>query len=225
MPNFIWSYSSLGLFQQCPRKYYHLRVVKDIKEPESEHMLYGKLVHEAAEKHIRDGVPVPAMYSFLTPVLDVLKAIPGDKHCEYKMGLTETLEACDFFDKENVWFRGVADLLIINGKLAHIIDYKTGKSAQYADTKQLELMALAVFKHFPEVEKVKAGLAFVVSEEFVKANYDKDKSPEMWLNWIQETDRLNAAHTNKVWNPKPNFTCRKFCPVKDCEHNGKGHYR
>jgi hypothetical protein len=222
--SFTWSYSSLGLFQQCPRKYYHLRVAKDIKEPESEHMLYGKLVHEAAEKHIRDGDPVPAMYSFLTPVLDVLKAIPGEKHCEYKMGLTKDLKACGFFDAD-VWFRGVADLLIINDKLAHIVDYKTGKSAQYADTKQLELMALAVFKHFPEVEKVKAGLAFVVCEDFVKANYDKDRSAEMWLNWIQETDRLDAAHTNDVWNAKPNFTCRKFCPVKDCEHNGKGHWR
>lgn len=223
--SFVWSYSSLGLFQQCPRKYYHLRVAKDYVEPENEHMLYGKMVHEAAEFHIRDGVPVPEKFSFLTPVLDVLKAIPGDKYCEYKMGLTRDLEPCDFFDKDNVWFRGVADLLIINGGLAHIVDYKTGKSAQYADTKQLELMALAVFKHFPTVEKVKAGLAFVVCEEFVKSNYDKEKSPEMWLRWVQETDKLAAAYENNVWNAKPNFTCRKFCVVKDCEHNGKGHYR
>ena len=225
MTKLTWSYSSLGLFQQCPKKYYHLRVVKDYVEPENEHMLYGKMVHEAAELHIRDGVPVPEKYAFLSPVLDVLKAIPGHKHCEYKMGLTQDLEACDFFDKENVWFRGVADLLIINGGLAHIIDYKTGKSAQYADTKQLELMALAVFKHFPQVEKVKAGLAFVVSEEFVKSNYEKEKAPEMWLRWIQETDKLTAAYDNDVWNAKPNFTCRKFCIVKDCEHNGRGHYR
>jgi hypothetical protein len=35
----VWSYSSLGLFQQCPKKYYHLRVVKDYVEPETEHML------------------------------------------------------------------------------------------------------------------------------------------------------------------------------------------
>jgi hypothetical protein len=86
-------------------------------------------------------------------------------------------------------------------------------------------MALAVFKHFPEIEKVKAGLAFVVSEEFVKSNYEKEKAPEMWLRWIQETDKLTAAYDNDVWNAKPNFTCRKFCIVKDCEHNGRGHYR
>jgi hypothetical protein len=223
--SFTWSYSSLGLFQQCPRKYYRLRVVKDIVEPEAEHLLYGKLVHEAAELHIRDGVPIPEKYSFLTPVLDVLKAIPGEKHCEYKMGLTADLEPCDFFDKENVWYRGIADLIIIEGNLAHIIDYKTGKSAQYADTKQLELMALCVFKHFPQVERVKAGLAFVVCEEFVKAKYSKDEAPQKWITWLQETNKLEAAHDNDVWNAKPNFTCRKFCPVKDCEHNGKGHWK
>ena len=201
-----------------------MRVIKDITEPESEQMLYGKLVHKAAEDHIKDGVPVPEKFSFLTPVLDVLREIPGTKHCEYKMGLTQDLEACGFFDKD-VWFRGVADLVIINDNVAHIIDYKTGKSAQYADTKQLELMALCVFKHFPHVERVKAGLAFVVSEEFVKANYIKYEASDKWVIWIQETDKLEAAHENNVWNAKPNFTCKKFCPVKDCEHNGKGHWK
>ena len=224
MINFTWSYSSLGLFQQCPKKYYHLRVVKDIVEPETEHLTYGKVVHEAAEKYIRDGEPIPEKFSFLTPVLDVLKDIPGKKLCEHKMGLTEDLEPCGFFDK-NVWFRGVVDLLIIQDDLAHIVDYKTGKSAQYADTKQLELMALAVFKHFPLVERVKAGLAFLVSEDFVKANFTKYEAPERWLTWIQQTDKLTAAYDNDVWNAKPNFTCRKFCPVKDCEHNGRGHYK
>jgi hypothetical protein len=224
MPNFTWSYSSLGLFQQCPRKYYHLRVVKDIVEPEAEHLIYGKEVHKAAEDHIKDGTPIPAKYSFLSPILDILKAIPGTKHCEFRMGLTEDLEACGFFDK-TVWFRGVADLLIIQDNLAHIVDYKTSKSSQYADTKQLELMALAVFKHFPHVERVKAGLAFVVCDDFVKSHYIKYDSPDKWIRWIQETDKLAASYENDVWNAKPNFTCRKFCPVKDCEHNGRGSYR
>jgi hypothetical protein len=219
-----WSYSSIGLFDQCPKKYYHLRVIKDIVEPETEHLTYGKMVHEAAEKYIRDGEPIPEKFLFIAPVLDVLKEIPGRKLCEHKMGLTEDLEPCGFFDK-NVWFRGVVDLLIIQDDLAHIVDYKTGKSAQYADTKQLELMALAVFKHFPLVERVKAGLAFLVSEDFVKANFTKYEAPERWLTWIQQTDKLTAAYDNNVWNAKPNFTCRKFCPVKDCEHNGRGHYK
>ena len=219
-----WSYSSLGLFQQCPRKYYHLRVLKDIKEPETTAILYGKEVHLALEEYIRDGKPVPAQFKEFTEIADMLKAMPGDKLCEYKMGLTKDIQACGFFD-ENVWFRGVADLLIINGDTARVIDYKTGKSSEFADKKQLELMSLAVFKHFPKVRTVKAGLIFLVANDFIKADFDKKDAPLTWLKWIQETDRLEEAHEVNVWNPKPNFTCRKYCLVKDCEHNGKGHYR
>jgi len=219
-----WSYSSLGLFQQCPRKYYHLRVVKDIKEPETTAILYGKEVHLALEEYIRDGKPIPPQFKEFTEIADMLKAMPGDKLCEYKMGLTKDIQACGFFD-ENVWFRGVADLLIINGDTARVIDYKTGKSSEFADKKQLELMSLAVFKHFPKVRTVKAGLIFLVANDFVKADFEKKDAPITWLKWIQETDRLEEAHEVNVWNPKPNFTCRKYCLVKDCEHNGKGHYR
>jgi hypothetical protein len=222
--NFTWSYSSLGLFQQCPRKYYHLRVIKDIQEPPTEAILFGKEVHQAAEDYIGKGTPIPEKYKFIEPVLQVLEAIPGEKFVEHKMGLTKSLEPCGFFDK-NVWFRGVGDLIIVDGDTASVIDYKTGASSKYADTKQLELMALAVFKHFPQVTKVKAGLAFVVCEDFVKAKYSVDDAQLFWVRWIEETDRLAKAHETGIWNPKQNFTCKNYCKVLTCEHNGKGQYR
>ena len=222
--NFTWSYSSLGLFQQCPRKYYHLRVIKDIQEPPTEAILFGKEVHQAAEDYIGKGTPIPAKYKFIEPVLQILEAMPGEKLVEYKMGLTKSLEPCGFFDKQ-VWFRGVGDLIIIDGETASVIDYKTGASSKYADTKQLELMALAVFKHFPQVTKVKAGLAFVVCEDFVRAKYTAEDAPLFWLRWIEETTRLENAYKTNVWNPKQNFTCKNYCKVLTCEHNGKGQYR
>jgi len=221
---FTWSYSSLGLFQQCPKKYYHLRVIKDIQEPPTEAIMFGKEVHQAAEDYIGKGTPIPDKFKFIQPVLEILENMPGKKLVEYKMGLTKELEPCGFFDKE-VWFRGVGDLIILDGDTASVIDYKTGASSKYADTKQLELMALAVFKHFPEVTKVRAGLAFVVCEDFVKAEYSVDNAPLFWIRWIEETDRLANAYKTDVWNPKPNFTCKKFCKVLDCQHNGKGSYR
>jgi hypothetical protein len=219
-----WSYSGLGLFQQCPRKYYHLRVIKDIVEPKTDAITYGEMVHKAAEDYIGKGVPVPEKFAFITPVLDVLKEIPGTKHCEYKMGLTEELDPCGFFDK-NVWYRGIADLLIINDQVAHIIDYKTGKSAQYADTKQLELMALSIFKHFPQVKKVKSGLLFVIANDFVKADFKADDQGMHWMRWLEDTARLEKSIELGIWNPRPNFSCKGWCAVKDCIHNGKGSYR
>jgi hypothetical protein len=53
MSNITWSYSSLKTFEQCPKKYYHLRIVKDVKDEGSEATIYGQEVHKAAEEYIK----------------------------------------------------------------------------------------------------------------------------------------------------------------------------
>ena len=218
--NYTWSYSSISLFQQCPRKYHRLRVVKDIVEPVQEHLLYGSAVHKAAEEYVRDGTPIPEKYAFIQEYLDPLKAMPGEKLCEYEMGLTKDMQPCGFRDK-NVWFRGIADLLVINGDKARIVDYKTSKSSRYADKKQLELLSLLTFKHFPQVKSIKAGLLFLVIKDLVGAEFTADQQTEAWGKWIPETNQLESAMITDVWNPRPNFTCRGWCAVTDCEHNSK----
>lgn len=221
-----WSYSSITLFDQCPKKYYHLKVAKDVKEPESEAMHYGKDLHLAAEEYIRDGKPVPEKYAFILPYLDKFKAIPGEKHCEYKMALKKTSEGhlvpCDFFDKD-YYYRGIADLLILDreNKEARIIDYKTGKSAQYADTKQLKLMAGAVFTIFPEIKVIKGGLLFVVAKDFIREEYDNNFRLAYFAQMEPIVDALDMAHMSGVWNPKRNFSCKAWCPVLECSHNGR----
>jgi hypothetical protein len=221
---YSWSYSSLDLYKQCPHKYYRLRIKKDIVEPPTEHLSYGLEVHKAAEEYIRDGKDIPEKYAFIKESLDMLNAIKGEKHCELRLGLTKGLEPCTFFAKD-VWWRGIADLIILQGEKAYVVDYKTGKSAKYADPKQLELLSLALFKHFPQVKKVKGGLLFVVANEFVKADYEQEKEGLYWTRWIEDTNRLEKSIELDVWNPKPNFSCTKWCAVKDCVHNGKGSYR
>lgn len=219
---YTWSYSSISLFQQCPQKYYRMRVVKDIVEPPQEHLLYGTAVHKAAEEYVRDGTPIPEKYAFIQPQLDALIKIKGDKHCEYEMGLTKNLEPCGFKD-ENVWWRGIADLIIINGDKCYLVDYKTSKSSKYADTKQLELLSLAIFKHFPQVKKIKAGLLFLVVNDFVTREYEGESMGSAWIQWVDATNTLEVCMNLNVWNPKPNFTCKSWCPVTDCVHNGRAH--
>jgi len=219
MPKVAWSFSSLKTFQQCPKKYYHTKVAKDVVEPDTQATLYGKSVHTAAEEFIRDGKIVPPEYAYIQPTLNVLMTIPGTKYCEYKMGLREDLTPCDFFDKD-VWWRGVADLLVINedSGLAHSLDYKTSKSARYADTKQLDLVAVGIFAHFPKIKRVKSALAFVVSKEFVKTQHYAEMTEKYMEKPRQEVARLEAALDNGVWNPVQGPLC-KFCAVKECEYN------
>lgn len=217
-----WSFSSIKSFDQCPKKYYHLRVAKDFKEDDNkEHLIYGKRFHEAAEKYIRDGESLPEEFNFVKGALDNLNKMPGEKLCEFKMGLKEDLSACGFFDQD-VWWRGVADLIILDEEKgeARVLDYKTGKSTKYADTSQLELMALAVFKHFNTIKKVKAGLLFVIANQLVKDNYHVDNQEKMWTKWLKDYERMKSSYANDVWNPRPSGLCRKHCVVTSCPHNG-----
>jgi hypothetical protein len=217
-----WSYSSIKLFEQCARKYLHLRVLKDVVEPESEAMLYGTRFHKAAEDYIKDGAPLLPEFSYAKSTLDALLRFSGTRYCEYEMGVTENLDPCAF-DAPDVWYRGIADLLIIDEAAgeARVLDYKTGSSAKYADPDQLELMSLCVFKHFPAVKKVRAGLLFVVAKKFVKANFDSSQQDALWGRWVQKHHRLQASFDHDVWNPKPSGLCRKHCSVLTCSHNGR----
>lgn len=218
--NLKWSYSSLKQFQNCPKQYYHQRIVKDVAQIESAAMLYGTQLHKAAEEYIGEGKPIPPQFAYVQPYLDRLNAIPGEKHCELRFGLKETgngLEGCDFF-AEDVWLRGVADLVVIDGVKAFSVDYKTGKSAKYADPKQLDVVAGALFVLFPEVETIKSGLLFVVSKDFVAKEHTRDKAQQYIDQFRFDLERIETAMETGVWNAKPSALCR-FCPVVECNHH------
>lgn len=215
-----WSYSRVNSFKQCPKKYYHLYVKKDVKDTGSVATRYGTLVHKAAEEYIKDGNDLPKKYDFMQRTLDAFNNIEGDKHCEIRLGVAkydDAYEPTKFFAKD-VWYRGIADLLILNEDKAYLIDYKTGKSANYADTKQLDLLAGAVFINFPEVKKIKSALSFVVCNKFIA----KEHTADMYKSYINVFDelleRIEVAAKEDVWNAVESGLC-KFCPVTSCEHN------
>jgi hypothetical protein len=214
-----WSYSSLKTFQQCPKKYYHLKVAKDIKDDGSEATIYGQEIHKAAEDFVKDGTPIPEKFAFIKPVVEALNRIEGEKHTEIQLGVANNngkLAPCGFFDK-GVWYRGIADLLIINGDEGFLVDYKSSKNAKYADLKQLDLLAAAVFLHYPEVTKLKSALLFVVSNEFVNKEHNSQHKLAYFEHVRYDLERLETAMKTGVWNAVSGPLCG-WCPVKTC-HN------
>ena len=142
-----WSFSKAKAFDTCPKQFYHVNILKEYPFEETDAMRYGTEFHKACEDYIDKEKSLPKKFGFIEPTLDALNKKRGVKICEKKLGLTEDLEPCGFFDKK-VWFRGIADLIIVDvlAGAAWVVDYKTGRSSKYADKGQLELMALSVFK-------------------------------------------------------------------------------
>ncbi len=215
-----WSYSSVKDFETCQRKYHEVKVLKKFPRKETEQTLYGTALHKQAENFILYNKPLDKDFTFLQPVMDALKAMPGDKLCEWKMGVKEDLTPCDFF-ADVCWCRSVADLTILSPDrtTARCYDYKSS-SDKYPDTDQLLLMALLIFAHFPTVQSVTGGLLFVLKGTVTKHRITRAQMEKSWWRWRERVARISAAQANNHWPARPSGLCRKHCEVVTCEHNG-----
>jgi hypothetical protein len=220
-----WSYSGLSQFQVCPLQFYEHRVRKSVPFIETDAIKYGKALHSAAEFYIKSNMPLPAEFAFMQSYLDKLIALPGKKYVELQMGMAIKDWAfvhCDYWDS-SCWYRGVSDFISVDhdNEKAYLVDFKTGKSAAYADTTQLALLAALIFLHFPKVKTVKSMLLFVKAGQIVKAEYDFASRFTVFAHLNQDLKRLKAAYESNVWNPTQNNFCKRWCAVHTCVHNGE----
>ena len=216
MADFTWSYSSLKQYQNCPKQYYEIKVAQNYEIIPSEQMIYGTEVHKALEDYVKDGKELAVNYLRFKGAIDSLIAIPGVKYPEYEMALYKDRTPCDFTDDKR-WVRGIVDLLIVDNDYAFIVDYKTG-SNKYPDPKQLRLMSLMTFAHFPQVNKIKAGLLFVMHGSFITEEYERKDIDKSWEKFYGALERLDNSYETNVWAPNPTPLC-KFCPVRSCDFN------
>ena len=213
------SYSSITTFEKCARKYHRLRILKDVKDESGPEAQYGTDFHLAAEQFVRDDTPMPDRFQSFAPIVKSVKQLPGEKYVELKFGVkrgAEGWEPCGFFDDDVEW-RGIADLMVVNESNGRLLDWKTGKNATYADIRQLDLMAGAMFVLFPQLETIKGALAYVVSGNLIPKEYYWEDMNQYLTVFDPVMQRLKAAEENDVWNPTPSPLCG-WCPVKDCPH-------
>jgi CRISPR/Cas system-associated exonuclease Cas4 (RecB family) len=216
MANYTWSYSALSEYTKCPKKYYEIRVAQNYTVIPSEKMIYGTEVHKALEDYVKSNVALAKNYERFKPVVDELIAIKGTKHAEFEMALGHDKTPCAFDDPTR-WVRGIVDLLIVDGDYAFIVDYKTG-SNRYPDPKQLRLMSLMTFAHFPQVNKIKAGLLFVMHNTFITEEYKREDIEKSWGKFEGPLSRLDKAFETNVWPCNPTPLCG-YCPVKTCDYH------
>ena len=211
--SYTWSYSSFKQYLNCPRQYHEVKVLKRFVTKTTPQMTYGNEVHRALEDYTKSQIPLAKNYERFKPLIDALLEIEGEKHAELKMALDKDGNACEY--NKGYWVRGIVDFMVIDGDLAHIVDYKTG-SNKYPDTKQLKLMALMAFAKFPQIMRIKSGLLFVMYDSFMDEEYTRDQIPDLWGAFKPDIQRLDASYDTNVWNPNPTGLC-SWCPVTTCE--------
>lgn len=210
------SYSAVKLYENCPLRYYRQRVVCDIVDEGGEASHYGVRIHELLEKRLQESTPLPQEIQQYEPLCASVErlATGGELFVEHQLSLTEELTPTEW-DVPDAWLRSILDILVIKGKVAVVMDWKTGK--RRPDMFQMELFAVQVFKHFPEVQVVKATLVWLKDMKMDSSIYTRDQSNELWAGIMARIRRIHQSLDNNVWPAKPSGLCR-YCPARhDCD--------
>ena len=214
---FAWSYSKLKNFESCPKRHWHIDIQKDVKEEEGEALLFGNELHKAMAKRVEAGLPLPKAFVEYEPWA-AKAATPGGKLLvEQKFAIRADFGPTEFFAKD-AWFRGVADVLRVQGPVALVIDWKTGKVKD--DSVQLALTAQCVFSHYPDVKAVRTEFVWLAEEATTRADFRRGDMPEFWASIWPRVSALEQAHKLSEYPPRPNGLCRRYCPVSSCPHHG-----
>lgn len=213
-----WSYSKLKNYRTCPRRYFDIDVEKKYKENDSAgHLAEGNRVHKAFEQRISKGVPFPADMAHYEEAALRLLQLPGTILTEQQLAIKEDLSPCEWFSPE-AWYRGIGDLVAINGPVAIAIDYKNGKILEEAE--QLALLAECIFSHFPEVKAVRTEFWWLKSDAATREDFYRSKRHQTWENMLPKVMELKHAHDTMTFPPKQNGLCKNHCIVKGCPHYG-----
>lgn len=213
-----WSYSSLDTFKNCPRQYHAKYVTKSVKDEQSEAIIWGNKVHKHFEERLAYNTPLPKELQDHEPFMKQLEDMPGILTTEQKIALDVSMKPCNFF-QQDVWFRGVIDCCIVDKDAATIVDHKTGK--QHQKFEQLMLFALHTFALYPTVERVEACFYWTQTKETTARVFWRKERKQLWGKFVPDLTQYAEAFESDIWQPRQSGLCRAWCPVLDCEHNGK----
>lgn len=212
---FAFSFSTVDMYKTCPKKYYHLKVLKDFKDSDSSFSGEGKEIHDALYQRVVKGTPLPLPLRHMEPMASRFAEKEGEKHGELQLALNRDFEPCDWFAKDT-YVRTIIDLLIINGTHALIVDWKTGKVRPKPE--QLKLSAAVLARQMPELKTFTLAFVWVKHKEITPLKLELGNLPDVWTDWIEMADEIEAAIKTTDFPAEPTPLC-KWCPVKSCPHN------
>ena len=117
------SFSAIKMYENCPKRYYHQRVTKEVQDTGGEASRYGERIHEFLEQRLVNDTALPPeaeKYEVLCQTIEKM-ARGGELHAERQLTLTENLTPTSWFAND-AWFRSILDVLIIKEDTAIVID-------------------------------------------------------------------------------------------------------
>jgi len=210
-----YSFSKLGAFYHCPRKF-KLQYIDKIKIPFETNIALekGKYLHHLIEcdltnknkdfsfelskkediqkyDQIFNNFVISPHYSFFKS----LKEKYIEKGFSLKLDLSkkgkdkiipdEYESKSNKNEKENILIRGFIDFLAIKDDIAIIVDWKTGKFKEDQNEMQLIIYSIWIFLKFPNVKKIEAYFYFVEHNKYVLRTYYREQLNELIKKMVE----------------------------------------
>jgi hypothetical protein len=212
MTNLQHSFSSLELFERCPKQYHHVRILKDVKDEDNEYSLAGTRDHKALEDRLLSGTVLPPHLAKHEDKCELLATSGVKLMAEQELALDKQFNPCGWWDKD-VLLRVKADVTMYNGKSAALLDWKTGK--RKPKPFQLELGALAQFKYYPEIERTNTAFLWLKEDASDKMLYTREQDEaRIQKKFKEKADKVQEAADDGVWQAKPSYFNCTYCPAK-----------
>jgi hypothetical protein len=216
-----WSYSSLTSYENCGFRFAAERIHKTVQKKQYQEAANGIDIHKVIELHLTENKPLPD--ATVKAMVDT--ALRGREvkfmKFEHKLGVTKDLQPCDYYDKNDCYYRGILDVMYVNpeNSTGAIFDWKNGKPNAYSE--QLKANSALVFAHYPHITTVHNEYVWLRHKDTTPSKVFRDFYQPIWERFIKRVDRLQHALATDTWYKKPSGLCKKYCPVTHCEHNGE----
>ena len=224
LKEWAWSYSKLKNYEQCPKRHYEIDIAKNVKDTEDDDpnsaLNWGNRVHKELAAALSTGANLSPEMQAYAGWVDRVKRGPGKLMVEQKYAITRDFKPTTYFAND-VWYRGIGDVVRIDNDLALILDWKTGKIVE--DSVQLMLMAQCLFSHYPTLQYVRSEFVWLKEDCTTPELLTRKEVADQWVELMPRVKALEDASKLMNYPPKPGRLCRSYCPVTSCPFHGKSH--
>lgn len=231
-----WSFSSWGVYSQCPRQAMLGRINKlcptclngkmvgfnpsrcdtcGVSQPMNKAMMRGDMIHRKAEAYLKGETKgLPSELNKFTKAFASLKKNKAQAEADWTLTSDEKLTHAK--DWHNAWLRAKIDAHVeLPKQTLLIIDFKTGQFNPKHG--QGEIYAGVGKLVMPHIKKFVVELWFLDHGKTSDREYTAKEVDELWSMWRQRADAMLA---DEAFKPKPGEHCKK-CPYRS-DLRGKG---
>ena len=179
-------------------------------------LIWGDRVHKAIETRLRTGEPMTGTMAQFEPYAAKMAQAGkrGIMLVEHQVAFTRELQRTEW-TADDVWVRGIFDVLIAREKRIGIYDWKTGKRKPQVD--QLRLFAVLARALIPLAETFDTAFIWLKAGAVDRETFQAADLDAIQAKFFARADRMAEAIETGCFDPKPSGLCRGWCPVTTCQ--------